>query len=222
MNPPAQVVEVLIATGNPGKAREIAAVLSEKGPKSRGLRSLLWRTLNDLTSAIPEPNEGQTTFIGNASLKARHYSLASGLWTLADDSGLEVDALAGAPGVLSARFAELPDSATRQSRDLANNTKLIALLAGVPPDRRTARFRCALALADGQRILATAEGTIEGRIMDVPRGRGGFGYDPHFLVPHLGKTTAELSPSEKNRISHRGQALRLMRARLQDLLIVPR
>lgn len=213
------VVEVLIATRNPGKAREIEAILSEKGSAVESFPTLRWKTLDDLAEEIPEPTEDQATFIGNASLKARYYSLASGLWTLADDSGLEVDALSGAPGVMSARFAGLPDSADRQTRDAANNEKLVAQLQGVPPERRTARFRCALALADGQRILATVEGTIEGRIIDVSRGRGGFGYDSHFLVPHLGKTTAELAPSEKNRISHRGQALRQMRAKLAELLI---
>lgn len=216
-----RVVEVLIATRNPGKAREIEAILSEMDPAAEGLPALHWTTLDDLAEVIPEPTEDQTTFIGNASLKARYYSLASGLWTLADDSGLEVDALAGAPGVISARFAGLPEGTARQARDQANNEKLVAQLQGVPPERRSARFRCALALADGQRILATVEGTIEGRIIDVPRGRGGFGYDPHFLVPHLGKTTAELAPAEKNRISHRGLALRQMRAKLPDLLIAP-
>lgn len=216
-----RVVEVLIATRNPGKAREIEAILSEMGPTDEGLPALHWKTLDDLPEAIAEPTEDQATFIGNASLKARHYSLASGLWALADDSGLEVDALGGAPGVMSARFAGLPEGAARGARDEANNEKLVAQLKGVPPQRRTARFRCALALADGERILATVEGTIEGRIVDVPRGRGGFGYDPHFLVPHLGKTTAELAPAEKNRVSHRGQALRQMRAKLPDLLIAP-
>jgi len=213
-----RVVEVLIATRNPGKAREIGAILSEGGAAAGGIPTVHWKTLDDLAEAVAEPFEDQTTFIGNASLKARYYSLASGLWTLADDSGLEVDALGGAPGVMSARFARLPDGAARQVRDQANNEKLVAELKGVPPERRTARFRCALALADGDRILATVEGMIEGRIIDIPRGPGGFGYDPHFLVPHLGKTTAELAPAEKNRISHRGQALRQMRAKLPELL----
>ena len=216
-----RVVEVLIATKNPGKAREIEAILSEKGSAARSLPELRWKTLDHLVEAIPEPTEDLATFIGNAALKARYYSLASGLWTLADDSGLEVDALAGAPGVMSARFAGLPEGADRKARDQANNEKLIAQLKGVSPERRTARFRCALALADGQRILATVEGTIEGMIIDAPRGSGGFGYDPHFLVPHLGKTTAELAPAQKNRISHRGQALRRMQAKLPDLLIAP-
>ena len=214
-----RIFEILIATRNPGKAREIEAVLSEEGPVARRLPAIHWKTLDDLGDAIPEPAEDQTTFIGNASLKARCYSLASGLWTLADDSGLEVDALAGAPGVMSARFAGLPDGTSRPSRDLANNEQLVAQLKGVGPEQRKARFRCALALADGQRILATVEGTIEGRIIDVPCGQGGFGYDPHFLVPDLGKTTAELAPAEKNRISHRGQALRQMQAKLPELLL---
>jgi XTP/dITP diphosphohydrolase len=103
--------------------------------------------------------------------------------------------------------------------DRANNEKLIRELRGVPAERRTARFRCALALADGGRILATAEGAIEGVIIDEPRGGGGFGYDPHFFVPSLGRTTAELAAEDKNRISHRGQALRAMRSQLVALLV---
>jgi XTP/dITP diphosphohydrolase len=121
---------------------------------------------------------------------------------LADASGLEGDCLGGRPGVQSARFAG------RHGDDQANNAKLVDLLRDVPLNERNARFRCAIVVADHGAVLARAEGTIEGLIVDQPRGENGFGYDPHFLVPDLGKTTAELAPEHKNSISHRGQALR--------------
>lgn len=217
----AETLEILIATSNPGKFREIVAVLEgeEGGPdeaRDSG-RRIRWRCLAQLPAAIPEPIEDGATFAENAAKKAIHYSTASGLITLADDSGLEVDALDGAPGVRSARYAGLAPDAPREQSDRANNAKLIAALADVPPERRTARFRCALALAQGDRVLATAEGVIEGVIIDVPRGSNGFGYDPHFRVPSIVKTTAELAPDEKNRISHRGQALRAMAEKLKAL-----
>lgn len=211
-------VEILIATANPGKAREIEAVLNQAFADARPEPVIRWRTLRELPAPITEPEEDRDTFAGNAARKARHYSTKTGLWTLADDSGLEVDALGGAPSVRSARYADLPETASRAVRDPANNRKLLEQLKGVPVERRTARFRCALALADGDRLLATAEGAIEGRIIDEPRGDGGFGYDPHFLVPALGKTTAELSAAQKNRISHRGRALRAMSLQLRRLL----
>ncbi len=214
-------VHILIATANPGKAREIQAVLNERPSDSTGghpLRGIVWHTLVDRCGGVAEPEEDGATFLDNAILKARYYSLAAGLWTLADDSGLEVDALAGAPGVLSARFADAPEGSPREARDAANNRKLIGLLRDVPMQRRTARFRCVLALADGDRVLATAEGSIEGLIIDEPRGAGGFGYDPHFWLPGLEKTTAELSPEHKNRISHRGTALRALKEKLAALV----
>lgn len=212
---------ILIATNNPGKAREIAAVLSEGDVETLGgkhavapIDGVKWVTLRDLDVEIPEPVEDRESFEGNSQLKAVYYSKASGLVTLADDSGLEVDALGGAPGVYSARYADVEGDPPRAERDLANNRKLIAALADVPEAGRAARFRCVLTLADGDRVLAQASGAIEGRIIDVPRGDGGFGYDPHFLVPELGKTTAELPAEHKNRISHRGVALRLLRGML--------
>lgn len=215
-----RTVHILIATANPGKAREIEAVLEEPAaPGALGEAvQVRWHTLADWPEPIEEPDENGATFLENAVLKARYYSRASGLWTLADDSGLEVDALGNEPGVRSARFAEAPQGASRDQRDRANNRKLIECLLGVPPERRIARYRCVLALADGDRILATTEGTLEGRIIDEPRGSGGFGYDPHFLLPELGRTTAELSAEHKNRISHRGVALRALRKKLADLL----
>ena len=195
--------QILIATGNPGKFREISAVLSEAWGAG-GAPLVQWRSLGDLTVQVPEPVEDEETFAGNAALKARYYSRASGLWTLADDSGLEVDALGGRPGVYSARYGGSPAGSPRDVVTRANNLKLIGALAGVPRKKRAARFRCALALADGDRILATAEGAVEGQIIDEPRGSNGFGYDPHFFIPDLGKTMAELEPQHKNRISHRG------------------
>jgi len=208
--------KILIATGNPGKFREISAVLSEPAV-GIDIPPIRWVSLDELPTQVPEPVEDKETFAANAALKACYYSHATGLWTLADDSGLEVDALDGAPGVHSARYSGLQPGTPREEVTPANNAKLIAALAGVCPDRRSARFRCCLALASGDRILATADGTIEGRIIDEPRGAGGFGYDPHFLLPELGKTTAELPPEEKNRISHRGKALQRFRVLLPAL-----
>lgn len=215
--------EILIATSNPGKFREITEVLlGEPGTPSAGSRApgvggARWLSLADLPVKIAPPAEDGQTFADNAALKARYYAQASGFWTLADDSGLEVDALGGAPGVKSARYAGSAEGTPRAEVDRANNRRLIAELHGVPPERRTARFRCALALSDGERILLATEGSVEGRIIDEPRGANGFGYDPHFFVPQLGKTMAELPAEEKNRISHRGQALRRLRDQLPPL-----
>ena len=198
---------LLLATTNHGKLREVQAVLA-------GLPMRLI-TLEDVL-AMPEPVEDGLTFEANAALKAVYYSMRAGVWALADDSGLEVDALDGAPGVISARYAN-STATTRAERDLDNNRRLIYELRNIPEDRRTARFRCALALADGNRIVASATGAIEGRIIDEPRGRNGFGYDPHFFVPELGCTTAELPPTQKTQISHRGRALAALRGWFSEL-----
>lgn len=203
---------ILIATNNPSKVREIIAVLND------GASGIEWRSLADLGKEIPEPTEDGATFAENAALKARYYSNAAGMWALADDSGLEVDALNGEPGVHSAYFARDFADRPRPDRDAANNAKLIASLKDVPPEKRTARFRCFLTLADGDRIITTAEGSVEGVIIDAPRGTNGFGYDPHFFIPEMGKTTAELSSDEKNQISHRGRALRILSATLHTHL----
>ncbi len=194
---------IVLATTNPGKLREVSAVFDVAGAALKSLSDF---------PAHPEPIEDGTTFAANAAIKACYYSRMTGHWALADDSGLVVDALDGAPGILSARYAGTPGD------DQANNAKLVQALAGVPDDRRSARFRCAVALADGETILATAEGVIEGQIIDHPRGGNGFGYDPHFLVPELGLTTAELTPDEKNRRSHRGQALRIILPKIASLI----
>jgi len=194
---------ILIATRNPGKVREIQAKLCDL-PVS-------WLSL-DAFPAIPDAVEDAETFEENAARKAVHYSVGCRVWTLADDSGLEVDALHGAPGVYSARYASTAGDAA------VNNLKLIDALRGVPQDQRTARFRCAVAVADGQRILATAQGAVEGLIVDVPRGHHGFGYDPHFLLPQFGKTAAELPLELKNQVSHRARALTALLPKLLKLL----
>jgi len=194
---------ILLATANRGKHREIVAVMRDLPVR--------WIDLSDLPQ-MPECVEDGHTFEANAEKKALHYARLTGFWTLADDSGLEVDALGGAPGVWSARFAGEPRS------DARNNEKLIRLLAGVPIQRRTARFRCALVLADAHGVLARASGVVEGLIIDEPRGANGFGYDPHFLIPAFGRTAAELDPDQKNRISHRGRALQQIREPILHLL----
>lgn len=217
---------ILIATRNAGKVREIIAVLTDDDPFWNG--RVEWRSLDDVRILADDPEETEPTFAGNAALKARYWSNLTGLWTLADDSGLEVDALNGAPGIYSARYSLMPDEDRpdraakipndRRIIDAANNRKLVAAVAGIPAQRRTARFRCALAVADGDRIVAAADGAIEGRIIDQPRGDGGFGYDPHFLVNDLNHTMAEIPLADKNKISHRGQALRNLRAPLEAAL----
>jgi XTP/dITP diphosphohydrolase len=183
---------LLVATFNPGKIREISAALARTGIEVCGLDSL---------EDCPAVEETGATFEANARLKAEGYSRRTDLPVLADDSGLEVDALDGAPGVHSARYggSKLPDE--------ERNRKLLAELEHVEPDRRTARFRCVLALARKGRTLATFEGVIEGRLLHAPRGHNGFGYDPLFFHPESGCTTAELTTEEKQRVSHRGQAI---------------
>jgi len=187
--------ELLLATKNPGKLRELQEIAAPM--------PLLWRSLAEFPH-IPDAPETGATLAENARLKALHYSAVTGLPTLADDSGLEVDYLGGAPGVHSARYAG------PQQDSAANNRKLLAALAGVPPQQRTARFRCSMAFAQPGEILAESTGVLEGRIADAPRGAGGFGYDPLFVLPELNLTTAELTPQQKHAISHRGQALRAM------------
>ena len=195
---------LLIATSNKGKFREIAAQLAFLPVKLRCLADM------------PKPGtyqEDGATFMANAESKAVYYARKYDCLALADDSGLEVDALDGRPGVLSARYAG------PVCDDQANNAKLLEQLADVPAQQRSARFKCAMALAEpGGKVLASTEGLIEGIIIDQGRGEGGFGYDPFFFVPELGKTTAEISLEHKNRISHRGKATRALREKLQQLL----
>lgn len=193
---------VVVASGNPGKLREIAALLAPLGIEPVAQQAL----------GIAEAEEPHDSFRDNALAKARHASRASGMPALADDSGLCVDALGGAPGVQSAYFAGT--HGTREERDARNNRKLLELLA---EDRR-AHYVCVMALvrsADDPAPLL-AEGRWDGEIARAPRGTNGFGYDPYFYLPALGKTAAELAPAHKNRISHRGQALARLAALLED------
>lgn len=197
--------KVLFATTNPHKLEEIRAILSP--------HDLEIVSLNDLPGAgeIPEPVEDATSFEGNAALKATYYAERTGMLTLADDSGLEVDALGGEPGVRSARYADERPERSRAERDEANNAKLLAALEGVPDEERGARFVCVVALADPSgAVLATARGTFEGSIAHAPRGDNGFGYDPLLLVAGdpQGRTAAELTPAQKNDRSHRANAAR--------------
>ncbi len=194
--------EVLLATGNQGKVRELQALLAPLGvrvwtPAERGLSV--------------EVREDAGTFEGNAFKKALALATASTLPCLADDSGLEVDALDGAPGVFSARYAG------EGASDEANRAKLLDALQGVPAERRSARFRCALVLVDGQgSVLWRGMGTCEGRILAAPRGDEGFGYDPIFAPQGEERSMAELSPAEKNAISHRGVGIRGLRGWLEQ------
>ena len=198
---------VVVATGNPGKVRELGAALA-------GLRFELV-VQGDL--AIDAAPETACTFLENALGKARHAARQSGWPAIADDSGLVVPALGGAPGIHSARYAGL------NATDAANNAKLLAELGGDTPS--AAYFTCCLVCItspeDPAPVVATAR--WHGLIVDPPRGTNGFGYDPHFLVPGLGKTSAELPLDEKNRLSHRGQACRLLREALaENADLVPR
>ncbi len=184
---------LVLATGNPGKIKECEAFLGPAGFTVLGLDAL-----TDLTPI----EETGATFAANARLKAEGYSLRTPHLVLADDSGLEVDALGGGPGVLSARYGG-PDLT-----DPERCTAILAALAQTPDDKRTARFRCVLALAKAGKTLATFDGAVEGTILREPRGSNGFGYDPIFFHAPSGRAFAELTREEKERVSHRGNALR--------------
>jgi len=183
---------LLVASHNKGKVREYAEILGDLG--------IAWLTLDE-AGVTEDVAETEDTFRGNAVLKATAYARQTGLLTLADDSGLEVDALGGRPGVLSARYGGPGTTAVDRYR------LLLEELRGVPTERRTARFHCVTALAapDGT-LLGTADGVCEGVITPGPSGDGGFGYDPVFYLPPYGLTMAQLDAAEKNRISHRGRA----------------
>jgi XTP/dITP diphosphohydrolase len=192
---------VVLATGNVGKLREFSALLAPLG----------WEVISQSSLGITPAEETGTTFEANALLKARHAAAAARLPALADDSGIEVDALGGRPGVFSARYAG-PDA-----DDAANNALLLTELAGQPDAARTARYRCVIAFVDCADDPAPllARGSWEGRIGTLARGSGGFGYDPLFYPQGLAVTAAEMDPAAKNAVSHRGRALaellRLMR-----------
>ncbi len=198
--------EIVVATQNAGKVKEIARAWESLPVKILALADF---------GQFPNPVEDGSTFEENAVLKARYYAVLTGKICLADDSGLEVDSLGGAPGVYSARYAG------ERATDADNNHKLLQALQTVPMDKRTGRFRCVLALAEtlpSAEWVLTAEGVCEGRLLSQPRGDQGFGYDPLFLVQGLNKTLAEVTVEEKNRISHRGQALCKLAAKIQEYL----
>jgi XTP/dITP diphosphohydrolase len=198
-------VELLVATGNAGKVKEFREML---GPER-----FAWHDLSEFKDQQTVEETGET-FRANACLKASQYALRHRMWALADDSGLEVDALGGKPGVTSARWAELNGTGRG---DADNNKTLLQQLNDVPDEARTARFVCVLALSDPQgRIILSARDTVEGSILRSGRGDNGFGYDPLFHVAEFWQTTAELTPAEKHRISHRGKALRKLRELMQQ------
>jgi XTP/dITP diphosphohydrolase len=193
-------VKVVVATRNRGKLREILSLLGEA--------PFELCTIDDVAPDA-ELREDAETFEDNALGKARQAAAATGLPAIADDSGLEVDALDGAPGVYSARYAGVP------SDDGRNNARLLEALRDVPAGQRRARFRCVAAYVDPARGLEIwRAGACEGEVLDAPRGDGGFGYDPLFLVPALGRTMAELPLAEKNRLSHRAAAFRALASAL--------
>jgi XTP/dITP diphosphohydrolase len=198
---------IIFASSNPHKVDEVRAILGPLGVSVHGLDAL------DADTMPAEPEETGATFEENARLKAVYYAAELGEPCLADDSGLEVDALDRAPGVFSARYAGVNGS--RGERDQANNRKLLDALREVPDAKRTARFVCAMCLAapNGE-IIAETRGEFPGLIAHEPRGSNGFGYDPLLYLPDRGCTSAELSPEEKNARSHRGEATRRIVDRL--------
>jgi XTP/dITP diphosphohydrolase len=200
---------ILVATTNKGKMAELSAMLDA---------DVDWLTLADFPGA-PDVEEDGATFAANARKKALGYAKAAGCWTIADDSGLMVDALGGEPGVHSARFSGPKlEGEARTLIDHRNITKLLGLLKDTPAEKRTCRFACALCLASPDAILAETQGALEGIIIDREQGENGFGYDPVFFVPTRGKTVAQLGAAEKNAISHRGQAVLKLKPLLLDLL----
>lgn len=199
--------EIVIATKNRGKLAEFQQIMDELGLIGR----VSIRSLADVAD-YPDIEETGGTFEENALIKARAATIFTGRLTAADDSGIEVEALGGAPGVLSARFAR------PSSTDAANNEKLLELLAGVPPERRAARFVAVIALVSPDGREAIVRGECRGVIAEAPRGGGGFGYDPVFYYPPLGKTYAEMSDPEKNQISHRRRAIEALCKVLPEFL----
>jgi len=201
------VKKILVATTNPGKIAELRSMLDA---------DVDWLGLSDFPG-IAEIAEDGRTFAENARKKALGYARATGLWTLADDSGLVVDALEGAPGVHSARFSGAKEK-DRSLLDHKNMLKVLELLEPVPKEKRTARFVCCLCLASPEEVLIETEGRLEGMIAEQEIGENGFGYDPIFFVPGIGKTVAQLTREEKNAISHRGNAIQRLKPLLERLL----
>ena len=198
---PLKMTRILIATSNPGKLRDFAGAAATLGIKISGIPNF---------ASFPAVVEDGLTFEANARKKAEEYSLyVPGEIVLADDSGLEVDALGGAPGVHSARYAaDVPHLASDNTDDEANNGRLLRELKNIPPEKRRGRFVCVIAAARDGKTLEIFRGQAEGVILDAPRGTNGFGYDPLFFFPSIGKSFAELSAEEKAKYSHRGAAFR--------------
>lgn len=198
-------MKLLIATNNAHKIEEFKEIFADLPmeitfPRQEGV---------DL-----DPEETGETFAENAIIKATAFAQVTGLTTLADDSGLEVDALGGEPGVYSARYGDTPKDAHQQRYEL-----VLEKMRAVSDDARTARFRCALAIVTPKMVIDVVDGVVEGRIAHKPAGENGFGYDPIFFVPDFGMTMAQLSSNEKHRISHRGKAARAALPVLQTLTI---
>jgi XTP/dITP diphosphohydrolase len=199
--------KILVASTNPGKLKELREMLAS---------DIEWVGLSDFPG-IAEIEEDGATFAENARKKALGYAKATGLWTLADDSGLVIDALGGQPGVHSARFSGAKD-AKRSLIDHKNIAKVLKLLKDVPKEKRQAKFICCLCLASSDKVLIETQGQVEGTIIDEPMGENGFGYDPIFYVPKLNKTVAQLDSAAKNAISHRGNAIGKLKPLLLKLL----
>jgi XTP/dITP diphosphohydrolase len=199
--------KILLATTNKGKFAELSAMLDA---------DVQWVNLSDF-KGIGEINEDGQSFAENARKKALGYAKATGVWTIADDSGLVVDALGGAPGVKSARFSGAKDK-DRTLLDHKNMAKVLKLLEGTPREKRTARFVCCLCLANNEKVLIETEGVLEGIIAEKEIGENGFGYDPIFFVPQLNRTVAQLSREEKNAVSHRGNAIGKLKPLLEKII----
>jgi XTP/dITP diphosphohydrolase len=203
-------MKIVVGTGNKGKLREIMNALGSLGPDTSKIEVL---SLADFPGLVMPPETG-ATFAENALIKARAVSEATGLVALSDDSGLEVDFLGNAPGVHSARYAALGNGTEQNATDDDNIDKLLGELEGVKEEHRGARFRCVIAIvapkADGvgPKVEATFSGTLEGRITTARVGSNGFGYDPVFFIPALGRTAAECTVEAKRAVSHRGAALK--------------
>ena len=205
-------MKLLVATRSRHKMREIRKILSE-------VPGLTLLSLDDAGLApVPEEDDLEpfSTFEENAASKARFFHARSGLPAVADDSGIVVDALGGEPGVRSKRFAPVPDGTSDDARDEANNRYLHERLSANPGSERSARYVCVVALEHGDGKLVTLRGETEGVVTTTPAGSGGFGYDPLFFVPTVGRTFAEMTPEEKNACSHRGAAFRKLAELLRD------
>jgi XTP/dITP diphosphohydrolase len=207
-----QSIVLVLGSRNRKKCGELAELLAPPWETSPALARVVVRSLDDFAGA-PEVVEDAGTFAGNARKKAVELARALSLWVIADDSGLAVDALEGAPGVWSARYAGEP------ADDAANNRKLLEAMSGLPDDRRGAAFRCALALADPSgAVRLESEGACRGRLTSELRGSGGFGYDPLFLIPEYHATFGELGPLVKHQLSHRARACSRFRRGLESLI----